>query len=580
MQRISRAPNDVLLAVRIELKQQNLEHGARFVQDISDPTSPNFGKHWTAEQVNKKFAPLPVTINTTLDWVHAAGIEKSRIKLSAGNTRIKFSATVGEVEKLLQTEYHMFQDNQSGEHHIGADGYELPQHVSEHVNIITPTTELVGLHPVARAATVTTNLAAYDNASALGGPDDLSDCLSLFTIHCLRAMYNVPVASHNNTGNELGIAAFKDSLYYPDLPAFFKNYTSPQVPLDVEPEFISIGGGKPGNLSQAIARDVTETALDVQTAYSIIYPQQVRLYTTGDSEGVQTVGGFNAIQDALDPSHCPSPGDNRQGEGNTDDLQCGGAPVSNVISFSYVIDEAALPLSHARHQCQEWMKLALQGVSVIVGSGDTGVGSGLGKDVCMNDEGSLVWANGAHFSPMLPGGCPYVTVVGGTRMCNRTIAGGEKAIYFSGGGFSNIFPRPGYQDDAVLNYLDNFAPVYGQEVYNRSGRAYPDVSANALNMPVVVLNTTRPQSGTSASAPIFASIVNLLNEERLKAGKGPVGFLNPIIYKYPEMFNDIVEGSNPGCGTNGFPASPGWDPATGLGTPRYDKMREVFLALP
>lgn len=274
--------------------------------------------------------------------------------------------------------------------------------------------------------------------------------------------------------------------------------------------------------------------------------------------------------------------------------------MSNVISFSYVIDEAALPLSHARHQCQEWMKLALQGVSVIVGSGDTGVGSGLGKDVCMNDEGSLVWANGTHFSPMLPGGCPYVsthpfglsisfgsfinlqqvTVVGGTRMCNRTIAGGEKTIYFSGGGFSNIFPRPSYQDDAVFNYLDNFAPEYGQEVYNRSGRAYPDVSANALNMPVVVLNTTKPQSGTSASAPVFASIINLLNEERLEAGKGPIGFLNPIIYKYPEMFNDIVEGNNPGCGTNGFPASPGWDPATGLGTPRYDKMREVFLALP
>lgn len=44
MQRISRAPKDVLLPVRIELKQQNLEHGARFVQDISDPTSPNFGE--------------------------------------------------------------------------------------------------------------------------------------------------------------------------------------------------------------------------------------------------------------------------------------------------------------------------------------------------------------------------------------------------------------------------------------------------------------------------------------------------------------------------------------------------------
>jgi len=274
--------------------------------------------------------------------------------------------------------------------------------------------------------------------------------------------------------------------------------------------------------------------------------------------------------------------------------------VSKVISFSYVQHEVYVSPSHAIHECHGWMKLGLQGVNIIVGSGDWGVGSTLGQDVCMNDEGVLVKPNGKKFSPMLPGGCPFVsthpfvlsisfgsfinlqqvTVVGGTQMCNRTIAGGEKAASLSGGGFSNIFPRPSYQEDAVLGYIDNFAPAYGQEVYNRSGRAYPDVSANALNMPIVVLNTTRRASGTSASAPIFASIINLLNEERLEAGKGPIGFLNYILYKYPEMFNDIVDGSNPGCGTNGFPASPGWDPATGLGTPRYDKMREVFLALP
>jgi tripeptidyl-peptidase-1 len=72
----------------------------------------------------------------------------------------------------------------------------------------------------------------------------------------------------------------------------------------------------------------------------------------------------------------------------------------------------------------------------------------------------------------------------------------------------------------------------------------------------------------------------MLNEERLEAGKGPIGFLNPIIYKHPEMFNDIVVGHNDGCGTDGFPTSPGWDPVTGHGTPRYEEMRKVFLALP
>ena len=48
----------------------------------------------------------------------------------------------------------------------------------------------------------------------------------------------------------------------------------------------------------------------------------------------------------------------------------------------------------------------------------------------------------------------------------------------SGGGFSNAFAMPSFQAAAVNNYVTNFAPAYGPTVFNRSGRAYPDVSAN------------------------------------------------------------------------------------------------------
>jgi tripeptidyl-peptidase-1 len=51
--------------------------------------------------------------------------------------------------------------------------------------------------------------------------------------------------------------------------------------------------------------------------------------------------------------------------------------------------------------------------------------------------------------------------------------------------------------------------------------------------------------------------VNRLNEARLNAGKGPIGFLNPSLYANPAMLNDITNGTNPGCGTLGFSAVPG-----------------------
>jgi tripeptidyl-peptidase I len=82
------------------------------------------------------------------------------------------------------------------------------------------------------------------------------------------------------------------------------------------------------------------------------------------------------------------------------------------------------------------------------------------------------------------------------------------------------------------------------------------------------------------SAPIFASLLNRIVEERIKVGKGPLGFVNPTLYENPQVLNDITNGTNPGCGTNGFNAAKGWDPVTGLGTPNYPKMLELWLSLP
>lgn len=59
--------------------------------------------------------------------------------------------------------------------------------------------------------------------------------------------------------------------------------------------------------------------------------------------------------------------------------------------------------------------------------------------------------------------------------------------------------------------------------------------------------------GTSAATPTFAAFVALLNDRRLKAGLPSLGFLNPLIYSVGiSGFNDITEGNNPGCGTEGF----------------------------
>ncbi|KAI1587582.1 aorsin precursor [Pyrenophora tritici-repentis] len=506
----SRAPRDAILPVRIGLKQRNLEHGDRFLHDISDPDSPNFGKHWTGEQVANMFAPHPETSDATLDWLHSSGIDRARVKHSHGCNWVEFSASVSELEDLLQTKYYHYK-HETGGSRIACDKYGLPHEVREHVDFIMPTIQLDSLKPVAQKLPKMMT----EVSPKTGSLDNLDMCRILITINCLRAIYKIPVAKFKHESNRLGIAEWSDYLYLPDLQVFLQRWTSPKITSEVVVDFISIDGGKHSNLTVAKASQVIESALDFQTAYSIIHSQSTRLCQIGDSVNV----------DSVDSAY-PDPNEG----GYSGPLQCGGAPVSNVISVSYAQIEGALPVFYQERQCREWMKLALQGVSVIFASGDSGVAN--------------------TYNSVYPNAC------------------------------LNEVYGPLFQSSAVETYLTSYARKYGESVFNSSSRGYPDVAALGLNLVIVYLNNTIDVGGTSASAPIFESIINLLNEERLEAGKRPVGFLNPFMYENPGMFNDGTEGWNPGCGTNGFPASKGWDPVTGLGTPNYEKMREVFLALP
>lgn len=245
------------------------------------------------------------------------------------------------------------------------------------------------------------------------------------------------------------------------------------------------------------------------------------------------------------------------------------------------------------------MKLGLQGTSIFVASGDTGVG-GIPGDGSAN---GCLGVNHTVFSPTQPNSCPYVTNVGATKVYpGHTVFEPESAAddpagdpyrsaYSSSGGFSNIFPIPEYQAAAVATYFADHNPPYpyyfngdynssGGGLYNRNGRGIPDVAANGDNIAVYVDGNATLEGGTSAASPIFASIVNRIVEERIRAGKGPVGFINPVLYNNPYILNDITNGSNPGCGSAGFSAVKGWDPVTGLGTPNYPKMLDLWLSLP
>lgn len=101
------------------------------------------------------------------------------------------------------------------------------------------------------------------------------------------------------------------------------------------------------------------------------------------------------------------------------------------------------------------------------------------------------------------------------------------AAELSTGGFSNVFSRPAYQEAFVSPYLEALGDTYKGR-FNASGRGYPDIAAQAVNVEIVNAGNHTFINGTSASGPIFASMVALVNDRLAQSGKPPLGFLNPL----------------------------------------------------
>lgn len=247
----------------------------------------------------------------------------------------------------------------------------------------------------------------------------------------------------------------------------------------------------------------------------------------------------------------------------------------NVITTSYGENEQSVPQSYANMTCSLYAQLGARGVSMLFSSGDTGAGYYCAR----NDEKYT-----PRFEATWPASCPFVTAVGGTYAMNP-----ERAVSFSGGGFSEFFPRLAYQDEAVPRYIESMDP-YWDDFYNREGRGIPDVSAQARNYVIMDKGKLSTISGTSCSSPTFAAVISLLNSDRLSRGQKPLGFLNPFLYKYgAKALNDITVGRSVGCVGRaelegapfvnttgaGYAAAGGWDPVTGMGTPNFSRLLEI-----
>ena len=242
-----------------------------------------------------------------------------------------------------------------------------------------------------------------------------------------------------------------------------------------------------------------------------------------------------------------------------------------VQSVSYGNDECQQVSADYMYTCNtQFMMAGVRGMSVMFASGDQGVWGRTGYD-----------ASGT-FHPDFPASSPYITAVGGTEFAIYSTIGDERAWISSGGGFSDTFVAPDYQASAVAGYFRAAsASLPPSSAYNATGRGYPDVSALAgpsNGYCVAARGRWSTVAGTSASCPVFAGAVAMLNDALLAQGAAPLGFLNPWLYQVAGpagAFFDVKAGTNNGGFGAGFAAVSGWDPATGFGTPDFPALLKV-----
>ncbi|GJJ06784.1 hypothetical protein Clacol_000980 [Clathrus columnatus] len=477
--------------------------------------------HLSKEELTAFVSPTNETTTSVTDWLSSFGIDFTTTS-SAGNW-LQITVNVGTANQLLNANFMSFNDDSTGKEIVRTLSYSLPTQLQPHIRLIHPTVVFpVKVKPFGSTLKQKSDIPGNIAGRATAPP---ASCAEEITPTCLLDLYGIPLSPTPNpqTASRLAIAEFHNQFpQKADLVAFLKAFR-PDLPsnLTFNVEFID-GGSDPQNPSEAGIVANLNVQYTIGLAPTI--PVTVIIVGPDNTDGID--GFLDLINFVLEQ---PNP--------------------AQVLLIPFGFNEPDVTSTMAQALCDGYMQLGGLGITVIFPSGNGGV-AGVESEQCTT------------FIPTFPSSCPFVTSVGGTTGIP------EVAADFSSGGFSNIFTRPDYQTTAVEKYLSLIGDLNAGK-FNKSSRAFPDVSALAENIVIIVGGTEDAVAGTEASATIFASIIALINAEIIAGGLGPVlGFLNPLFY-IADIFNDITSGDNPGCDTDGFPALVGWDAISGIGSTNF-----------
>jgi kumamolisin len=377
--------------------------------------------------------------------------------------------------------------------------------------------------------------------SGVGGLDDFSHYQSHvirpggLTPVDVRTVYGIESLTGRNldgSGQTIVLPEIDDLPNTADLSAFARKFGLPPFDVTVKRDVRNWGRpqgeGKPGS----------EVTLDLEVIHAIAPRAKLVAYISSPQVD-QSAAAFDALVN-----------------------QNPGATISDSVGAC----EAGLPSA-----------ILQQGMV----ANDRAVAQGMSHFVAAGDHGAYDCGENHPPSVDFPSALPTVTSVGGTTMFQtpqgtyqkETAWGNPISEAGTGGGLSQHFKRPAYQKGPGV---DN--------QFSNGNRQVPDVAAAAdenTGYHILLAGQDRQIGGTSAAAPLWAAVTALIDQDFQKRGLKPIGFANPALYWMAQNgnqlssppFHQVTEGNN-----LAYPAGPGWNYCTGLGSLQAGPLESAFEA--
>ena len=534
------------IPVYIALKQNNIDLLENLLHDISNPFSTNYGNYLSNYDIHTIVDPPLIEQYAVIDWLNDNDIS---CYINYGDA-IKLSGP----KDVLQNMFDISKE-QTKTHDLVE--YTIPEHLTHIIDFV-------------EMSITDKNLKHHSSYMPLSKPVSYGNTDDrFFGREPLMNMYNV--SNKTLSQSVIGVLAeFQSNGGFLPADLFIQQASNNQTENDVT----KIIGGN-------IGIDV-ESVLDVQMMSQAGNGMELWFWDTPYWMYAFTVDFFNSqnIGNIVSMSW-----------GWAEDSQCDIIDCSGDLTSKKYVERVN----------NEFLKIALRGVTIVVSSGDAGA-PGRTNEECGYDR---------PMNPTFPGSSPYITSVGATYVNYKNattnfsttlcrdfgciVSTDERSISYeqvgwtAGGGFELYSKKtPWWQAEAVEEYFLSGVTLPAISLYNGNGRAYPDLSAIGHTCPIYLEDEMRGVDGTSCSAPIVGGLLGIISDHLWTRHHIRLGFVNPLLYFIHEncedCFRDITVGHNwcteQQCCDNatnfGFTATKGYDPVSGLGTMNIGKILEFI----